>query len=41
MEDAHIARTDIVPGTGFDSPEISVFGVFDGHGGIYCSFMGV
>ena len=28
MEDAHIAKFNI-------APDVSVFGVFDGHGGIY------
>ena len=27
MEDAHIAHVDVIPG------EVSIFGVFDGHGG--------
>jgi serine/threonine protein phosphatase PrpC len=34
MEDAHIAHTDVMPGNGFDAPEVSIFGVFDGHGGL-------
>lgn len=36
MEDAHIASTDLVPldDNETNGDNISVFGVFDGHGGI-------
>ena len=36
MEDAHIASTDInkyAQGVDFDTKGMSIFGVFDGHGG--------
>lgn len=29
MEDAHIAQFNIIP-------DVHIFGVFDGHGGIHC-----
>jgi serine/threonine protein phosphatase PrpC len=37
MEDAHISSTDVARiNESIDGDSISVFGVFDGHGGVIC-----